>query len=190
MNPSTRHPTDIKSALQNPFGVALCVYYFFMVLVGVFVPDDILKDHMWAAEFCNFMASIIPQIDIVTSIGVNSDVNRFYFSVLWLGSPVLVGIVLLGALVDGINENMVDASMSEAKLIASAVVAAGSCFYILSMSYVDDTSRLTQGLLGFNLGRSFGAQLVFVNGPIMFLAASLVLLPYFILTGKYKSALS
>lgn len=189
MSYSTRHPADIKTALRNPFGMALCAYYLLMALIGIFVPDDIFISHQWAVRFFDYMASIIPQIDIVTAIGVKPDVNRFYFSILWLGSPILIFIVLIGAIIEGVNENFVDPKMSVGKLVYASLFGILLCSFTLSMMYVSSQSRLTDGLLGFFLGRAFAGQIIFVNGPLLFLCVCLVLVPYFVLTGKYEKAL-
>ena len=82
-----------KSAWLNPFGLAMLAYYLIMAVVGLCIPDDILKANAWAREFSDFMASIVPQIDQITALGIQPDVNRFYFSVLWAVSPLLLLIV-------------------------------------------------------------------------------------------------
>lgn len=189
MSYSARHPSDIKTMLRNPFGMAIFAYYLFMALVGLLIPDDILKNHQWAVEFCDFMASIVPQIDIVTAIGVKPDVNRFYFSILWIGSPVLILIVLIGAVLEGVNEELVDPKMSVRRLVGISLGGTAMCLLALSMMFVADQSKLTDGLLGFFLGRAFVGQIVFVNGPLLLLCGFLVLVPYFVLTGKYERAL-
>jgi hypothetical protein len=84
-----------KSVWLNPFGLAMVAYYLVMALVGICIPDDILKANAWAREFSDFMASIVSQIDRITQIGIKPDVNRFYFSVLWAGSPLLLSIASL-----------------------------------------------------------------------------------------------
>jgi len=73
----------------------MVAYYLVMALVGACIPDDILKANAWAREFSDFMASIVSQIDRITAVGIKPDVNRFYFSVLWAGSPLLLFIVIL-----------------------------------------------------------------------------------------------
>ena len=41
------------------------------------------------------MASIVPQIDRITALNIEPDVNRFYFSVSWAGNPIFFLISLL-----------------------------------------------------------------------------------------------
>lgn len=159
-----------------------------MALVGLLIPDDILKSHRWAVDFCDFMASIIPQIDVVTSIGVKSDVNRFYFSVLWVVSPALVGITVIGSIAGGVNESMIDPLASYWRLLFAAIVVMVGCVYLLSMYHVNDAQKLTHGLLGFPFGRALGGQLVFVNGPIFVLTGTCIMWPYFVFSGKYRAA--
>ena len=84
-----------RSAGRNPYGIALVAYYFVMAVVGLLVPDDFLQGNAWARDFSDFMASIVPQIDRITALNIKPDVNRFYFSVLWAGNPILFLISLL-----------------------------------------------------------------------------------------------
>jgi hypothetical protein len=174
LNPSPQHTTDIKSALRNPFGIALVVYYLVMAVVGMLVPDDILKSYAWAREFSDFMAGIVPQIDRVTALNVKPDVNRFYFSVLWAGSPVLMVIVCL-MLLDGKKRNV--ATMWKTpfwKMLwpmtfgLVAVVAFWEVHWL-----VDPQLRFSRSSFETPLGRALMAQL-FVAGPIFFSPGILV----------------
>ena len=188
---STKTPaptTDLKSMLRNPSGIALVAYYLLMAIVGMLVPDDILKSHEWAREFSNFMAGIVPQIDRVTALNIKPDVNRFYFSVLWAGSPVLVVIVVVGALMHGINSNYLQPNISSLKLITAGFVGSGMCLAAMYMPFAASSPKLTKGLIEFFLGRGFFAQVIFVNGPIIFLTAIWINFPYFLVTGQYRKA--
>lgn len=189
MNPSPQHTTDIKSALRNPFGIALVVYYLVMAVVGMLVPDDILKSYAWAREFSDFMAGIVPQIDRVTALNVKPDVNRFYFSVLWAGSPVLVLILVLGALVHGINTNHLEPDSSLSKLIAAGVAGTLLCIVAITMPFAEGSPKLTNGLIGLFFSRGLLGQVVLTNGPIIFLTVFWINMPYFVLTGKYSAAI-
>jgi hypothetical protein len=81
--------TSYKQFYTSPWGIAFIAYFVAMGLVGAFTPADILKANPWAREFCDFMANIVPQIDKVTALNIAPDINRFYFSVMWAGSPFL-----------------------------------------------------------------------------------------------------
>ncbi|RST48561.1 hypothetical protein [Variovorax sp. DXTD-1] len=89
MSESTPVAQTKTSAWRNPFGLALVAYYLVMAVVGLLIPDDILRANAWARDFSDFMASVVPQIDRITALNIRADVNRFYFSVLWAASPCL-----------------------------------------------------------------------------------------------------
>lgn len=57
--------------------IAICL------LVGLFVPEKILTDHLWARQFSNFMAAWIPHVDRVSNVLIKVEINRFYYSFLW-----------------------------------------------------------------------------------------------------------
>ncbi len=189
MNSSPQHTTDIKSALRNPFGIALVVYYLVMAVVGMLVPDDILKSYVWAREFSDFMAGIVPQIDRVTGLNVKPDVNRFYFSVLWAGSPVLVLLIVIGTMKKGLNTESIRASDSVSKLLGIGLGLTAMSLASLFMPFAESSPKLTNGFMGFFLGRGFLGQVLFVNGPIILLTIAWINLPYFLLTGQYQKAL-
>ncbi len=175
--------------LRNPFGIALVVYYLLMALVGMLVPDDILKSYTWAREFSDFMAGIVPQIDRVTALNVKPDVNRFYFSVLWAGSPVLVLLIIIGTMQKGLNTESIQPSDSVGKLLCVGLGATVMGLAALSMLFAESSPKLTNGLIGFFFGRGFLGQVIFVTGPIIILTVAWINLPYFLLTGQYQKAL-
>jgi hypothetical protein len=80
---------DYKVFYKSPWGMAFIAYFVAMGLVGALTPPDILTAYGWTRPFTDFMASIVPQIDKVTALGIDADINRFYFSVMWAGSPVV-----------------------------------------------------------------------------------------------------
>ena len=66
----------------TPLGVSFCGYFVLMGLVGALPPPDILSAYSWTKPFTNFMASLVSQIDKVTALGIDADINRFYFAVM------------------------------------------------------------------------------------------------------------
>jgi hypothetical protein len=160
--------------LRNPFGIALLTYYLVMAIVGMLVPDDILQSNVWAREFSDFMAGIVPQIDRVTALNIKPDVNRFYFSVLWTGGPVLVVIICL-MLLDGKRRGV--APMWTApfvKAIGPMCICMLIAVALLKVNWiVDPHIRLSIFSFGTPLGRALIAQL-FVVGPIFFSPGILV----------------
>lgn len=160
-----------RSAWRNPFGIALVVYYLVMAIVGMLVPDDILKSHAWAREFSDFMAGIVPQIDRVTALNIKPDVNRFYVSVLWAGSPVLFVIALL--LVSSGREHQyaiwtMPLSKAIGVMFVCALVAV-SAQWLFGMT--DTTNRTLKFMAGNAIGRSFWGSVVWVHGGVFFSAA-------------------
>ena len=60
----------IKAFYSSPYVLALLIYFATIVTIGLSIPDDILKNNEWARSFSDFMASVIPQIDRVTSFNI------------------------------------------------------------------------------------------------------------------------
>jgi len=183
---STKTPatsTDLKSMLRNPFGVALVAYYLLMAIVGMVVPDDILRSHAWAREFSDFMAGIVPQIDRVTALNIKPDVNRFYFSVLWAGSPVSIYLCLSVIWRGRENANATMWRMP----FKSAVIWCFGCLAIVcgaQFGYwmTNTANRQLLLLLSSDLGRGFWGSAVYVHGTSIF-AAIVILMIFGWLTG-------
>ncbi len=161
----------------------LVAYYLLMAIVGMLVPDNILKSYAWAREFSDFMAGIIPQIDRVTALNIKPDVNRFYFSVLWAGSPVSL-YLCLSAIWRG-RENA-NATMWRMPL-KSAVIW---CFGYLAIVYgaqfgywmTDTANRQLSFLLSSGFGRGLWGSVVYVHGTSIF-AAILIFIIFGWITG-------
>lgn len=160
-----------RSAWRNPFGIALVVYYLVMAVVGLLIPDDILNANAGAREFSDFMASIVPQIDRITAINIKPDVNRFYFSVLWAGSPVLFVIACQAIWSSRHSPNATMWTMPIAKasafiLILSLVVMSSQYCYWIG----DESNRQLRLLLANDLGRDLLGSVVYVHGPLLCLS--------------------
>lgn len=89
-------PTDDRGrANRTQIGFVLGSYALFVV-IGLAVPESVLRDYAWAKNFSDVMASIVPQIDRVTQLSAamhaKADVNRFYYSFLWAISPLYFAI--------------------------------------------------------------------------------------------------
>lgn len=175
--------------LRNPYGIALMVYYVVMAVVGMLIPDDILRNYSGTKEFSDFMASIVPQIDRITTLKIKPDVNRFYFSVLWAGSPVLVLLVVAGALSQGLNTEAIQPNDSIKKMLGVGVALTAISLAILPMPFAENSPGLTNMLIGSFFGRSLFGQVLFVSSPIILLSVALINIPYFILTGQYGRAI-
>ena len=157
-----------KSPWLNPFGLALIAYYLVMAIIGLLVPDDILKSYQGTAEFSDFMAAIIPQIDHITALNIKPDVNRFYFSVLWAGSPVLLLIVCM--MMWDAKQRGVAPIWTTPFIKSLAPMSLGIFFTIAGFQLqwiVDPDLRLAEFTFGTSIGRGLQAQ-VFVIGPMFF----------------------
>lgn len=162
-----QHVTDLKSMFRDPFGVALLIYYLLMAIVGALIPDDIMI-YPRAREFSNYMAEIVPQIERVTALNIKPDVNRFYFSVQWLFSPIfLFGV--FGLIVHGKSRGT--ASMWSAPLRKSIPLMLfgvfAAVFFVQFDLMVDPGMRLTRFTFEVWFGRAVLSQ-IFVLGPIFF----------------------
>ena len=62
--------------------------YVLFVYIGLAIPEDVLNAHPSAREFADFMASIVPQIDRVTALGLSPEENRLNYSILWAAAPI------------------------------------------------------------------------------------------------------
>ena len=64
--------------------------YVLFVYVGLAIPEDILVAYPSATDFSDFMASLVPQIDRVTALGLSPEENRVNYSILWAASPLFL----------------------------------------------------------------------------------------------------
>jgi hypothetical protein len=162
-----------RSEWRNPLVIAMLIYYVVMAVVGLWIPDNILKDNPGAREFSDFMAKIVPQIDRITALNIKPDVNRFYFSVLWAGSPVFL-ILAMYVIFQGRRHSY---PMWVMPLQKAALQISGLLFLFLWSSFlwgVDPNMRLSQFLFGFSASRSFAGQLVFCTASVFGFAGALV----------------
>lgn len=162
-----------KADWQNPFVVAMIVYYLLMAIVGMWVPDSILKDNAWTREFSDFMAGIVPQIDRITVLGIKPDVNRFYFSMLWAGSPIPFGLCILLNW-DGRRRNHPMWVMPFFKALIPFALAIILVFWSQNLWGVDSSKRLSIILFSSDLCRGFFGQVVFFTGVIIFISGHAV----------------
>lgn len=188
MNHQKNTREEYKKAWISPFGIALLVYYFAMAIIGILIPDDILTNHAWAREYSDFMADIVPQIDRITALNINPDVNRFYFSVLWTGVPILILLIVVGALIGGVNKRYIKRSDSILRIIVGITLAVIMALYAISASYIDPSMKLSLTIFATKIGMSFYGQILLVNGPVLLLVSAVFLTPYFLISGKYTQA--
>lgn len=163
-----------KKDWLNPLSLLLIGYYLVMAIVGTLIPDDILSANAWARDFSDVVASIVPQIDRITALGIKPDVNRFYFSVLWAVSPVLVLTVLaFFALRPFRAEDWRQAGAPKYQSLLFLLAVMLVCgIWPQTLFWVDPAHQLTQVLMGNFVARALFAQLIWVVGPCLFLAVS------------------
>ena len=164
-----------RSPWRNPYNIALVAYCLVMAVVGLLVPDDILQVNARARDFSDFMASIVPQIDRITALNIKPDVNRFYFSVLWAGNPILFFISLL-LVWDGRHHRYAMWTMPLIKAIGIMAICVVLVVCAQWMYWMEDvTNRQLRLFLGNTFGRSFWASSVYVFGSAVFGAGFVVL---------------
>lgn len=146
---------------KTPLGLALIGYYLVMAVVGMLIPDDILKANAWAREFSDFMASIVPQIDRITALGIKPDVNRFYFSVLWAGSPLFLLILALTAWNGYVTGLATIWQMTFIRSLPLVVLAVSLAFLSFDVHWlIDPNMRLSRTVFGTGLGRGLVGQTI------------------------------
>jgi len=165
-------PVDYRQFYRTPWGMAFISYLMAMGLVGALTPPDILTAYSWTRPFTDFMASIVSQIDKVTSLGIDADINRFFFSVMWASSPIVVFFVFFlvwttrhSYLSDKTTVWRMPLAESIKHLFPALVLGVlGFCFFYFPLN---TDSRILRGMLGAFIGRAIVMQ-SFVLGPVVF----------------------
>ncbi len=159
--------TNFSKLWNDPFMKVILGYYVIMMIVAFYIPDNILINNAWARDFSDFMASIVSQIDRITALNIKPDVNRFYFSILWMG--VFPSFFLyLWAFIYGRKYNYPIWTMPFSKaifyILASLII---SIYIILCIPDVNQvTNRQTYFILATPLGRSLGGAVFVYALPI------------------------
>jgi hypothetical protein len=160
---------EYRKSFSTPLGKISLGYVALMGLIALFIPADILKAYPWAATFSDFMAGWIPQIDRLANLGIQPEVNRFYYSVLWAASPGLLILSVLKISEDlkvGLGSALI---MPLLKLTPFIVVFCGVIFASQYGYWMTDTSNgFLRFIVGNRLGRAFWGNIMFVAGPTLF----------------------
>lgn len=164
-------PPPKRSPWRNPFGIALVAYYLVMAVVGLLIPDDILEAHAWARDFSDFMASIVPQIDRITALNIEPDVNRFYFSMLWAASPLLC-ILMVGELISGKRRGYSMWHSTPRMMLPTLGAVAFVVLWTSNLWWVDPNLRLSRMLFATSFGRSVLGSITFSHTPVACAAAT------------------
>ena len=154
--------TNFKAFYKSPWGVAFIAYFVAMGLVGALTPQDILTAYSWTRPFTDFMASIVPQIDKVTSLGIDPDINRFYFSVMWAGSPVFALLSLVSFWQTREHALTIKSSLYRMPFFKSFMWVIIAFFIVIGAQELfwmtNGKSRYLLGCFGTPVGRSAIAQ--------------------------------
>lgn len=173
---------DYKRSLGTPLGKMLLGYVALMGLIALFIPADILKAYPWAMDFCDLMSGWVPQIDRLVALGIQTEVNRFYYSVLWAMSPVLLMIAGFKVWED-LKLGYGASSMPLPKLLPLVLLF---CVVIYASQYGYWMTNTSNGLLRFmldnRLGRAFWGSIMYVTTPTV-VAGCLAAIAYGWLSG-------
>jgi hypothetical protein len=160
--------TELKVFCKSPWGMSFTGYFIAMGLVGALTPPSILTVYSWIRPFTDLMASLVSQIDKVTALGIDADINRFYFSVMWAGAPFLVLIYALAIKIDKRRkiDNLSYYRKDKPKAFKEIIIIfiLGLVTYQIEW-FVDVSLRIAIGGFGTNFGRFFAPQ-IFVLGPV------------------------
>lgn len=159
-----------EPVFKTPYEKAFGAYIALTGLIVFFVPADILKTYPWAVEFTDFMAGRVPQIDLITSLSVQPDLGRFYYSVLWAMSPVLFGLCVLM----GLDRRQRTYPFWNLPIHKAALLALTLCVIVCAATqgyWMTNTNNgVLRFLVGNRLGMAYFGNIVYVAGPVMFAA--------------------
>ncbi|MDR7151726.1 putative integral membrane protein [Hydrogenophaga palleronii] len=163
-------PEPKEPVFKTPYEKAFGAYIALTGLIVFFIPVDILKAYPWAVEFTDFMAGWVPQIDLVTSLGIRPEFNRFYYSVLWAMSPVLFVVCCLMGW-EGRQRTYPFWSLPLHKAVCLALVLGAIIFATANMGWMTNTRNgVLRFILGNRLGMGYLGNMAYVVGPVMFTA--------------------
>ncbi len=157
-----------EPVFKTPYEKAFGAYIALTGLIVFFIPADILKTYPWTVEFTDFMAAWVPQIDLITSLGVRPELNRFYYSVLWAMSPGFFVICVLMSW-NGRQRTYPFWNLPLAKSLPYVLVAGAVMYASIHGGWITDTNNgVLQFMLGNRLGMGYLGNLFYVTCPVMF----------------------
>lgn len=159
-----------EPVFKTPYEKAFGAYIALTGVIVFFIPVDILKAYPWAVEFTDFMASWVPQIDLITSLGLRPDLGRFYYSVLWAMSPVLFGLCVLM----GLDRRQRTYPFWSLPIHKAILLTLALCVIVYASTQGYWMTNAKNGVLRFlvgnRLGMAYFGNIVYVAGPVMFAA--------------------
>lgn len=73
----------------------IIAYMIFGFILALILPTDVLSTHSNLSKFSDWMASIIPSINSISSISSFPEVTKFFFATMWFLAPVVLVVYLL-----------------------------------------------------------------------------------------------
>ncbi|MDO8904345.1 hypothetical protein [Hydrogenophaga sp.] len=156
-----------EPVFKTPYEKAAGAYVAIMGVIALLIPADVLQTYPWAVAFTDFMAARVPQIELITSLGIRPELNRFYYSVLWAMSP---GLFVLCCLMgwEGRQRTYPFWSLPFRKAVFLALVLGAILFATANMGWMTNTGN---GVLRFILSNRFGmgylGNIAYVAAPVM-----------------------
>jgi hypothetical protein len=155
---------------KTPYEKAFGAYIVLTGLIVFFIPADILKSHAWAVEFTDYMAGWVPQIDLITGLGVRPDLGRFYYSVVWAMSPLLFVLCVLMGL-DRRQRTYPFWNLPIHKAIPLALTLSVIVYASTQGYWMTNTNNgVLRFLVGNRLGMAYVGNITYVAAPVMFAA--------------------
>jgi hypothetical protein len=163
-------PAAKEPVFKTPYEKAFGLYIALTGLMVFFIPSDILTAHPWAVRFTDFMAGWVPQIDVITGLGVRPELGPFYFALLWALSPLF----FLLCVVMGLDRKQRTYPFWSLPLHKAALLALVLAIIVYASSKGFWMTNTDNGVLRFMLGNRLGmaisGNLTYVAGPVMLLA--------------------
>lgn len=159
-----------------------------LAFVGLLIPETALTDNPGLRTFTDFMASFIPQIDRVTALNLNPEINRLHYSILWAVSPVYFAIMLSSIFKEAIAETARRTYGQAIGALVGMVWFVGFTMFLWDgLGFVDDpTNRIARAMFYFGLSRAmFAPVAVFVFwGAVVLILVTI----WRLVTGRFHRA--
>lgn len=173
-------------SLRDPVVLFWAGSYILFFVIALATPETILDDYPDARRFSDFMATIVPQIDLVTRVsGPAAQANRFVYSLLWAVIPIYT-VVLVGQMRGHLLSNGF-ASRPRSWVEFALVVAFALYVFVDGLFFMweaDPNSRMTRRLFIDSGGRALWAPL-WAFAPVLFLVFGSVWV-WGALTGRFR----
>jgi len=148
-----------------------------VIVLGWLLPADLLGKHESLRTFCDLVATVVPQIDIITKLGIRPDENRLYYSILWLFSVPFFLVFYISARANFVQGLAKPLSLS--KLVAATLFASFGMAFCMFLWYgigsMSPSQAKTRAVFSYPVVREVAA-LILVFGFSACLAMLLIVL--------------